>query len=484
MPSTPPRSTRHGGREAGLRTGALGVWHVLAIGLARQSLALPIYFNVGFIEQTTGPIVPVVFGLVMVAAIPTAVSFAVMNKRRPSAGGAFTWLGEAVAPPAGAWIGWVQATQYTLACVLQPIMFGLFSNALLAIVGLKATFTTAVAGGLVVVALVAAATHRQVQVSARVVGVFMVVEAAFVAALAVVIIVAQARRGDLSTAPLDPAAATGGAQGVIAAAVFGMLAISGFDVVAPVAEETRTPRRLLPQATILITVLPALYWIFVSYGVVSAAPVATFVHRYIGAGQVTPLYPVAGRYIGDLKVLVPLTGMTAVLACFGANALAGGRTLYAVAREGLAPGGLAKTSPRNRMPWNAQLLVLAVASVAPVGLGLWQGSYLAAFSWAGQVIVFFILISHLAVNLANPLYHLRYRRERFSWLTNAAVPALGLAIDGYVLFVAFFRNLLAKPFTSGGSIAWLSLTWAVLGTIWAAWAWARRPAANRQQTPG
>jgi len=81
----------------------------LAIGLAPQSLALPIYFNVGFIEQTTGPIVPVVFGLVMVAAIPTAVSFAVMNKRRPSAGGAFTWLGEAVAPPAGAWIGWVQA---------------------------------------------------------------------------------------------------------------------------------------------------------------------------------------------------------------------------------------------------------------------------------------------------------------------------------------------------------------------------------------
>jgi amino acid transporter len=179
-----------------------------------------------------------------------------------------------------------------------------------------------VAGGLVVVALVAAATYRQVQVSARVVGVFMVVEAAFVAALAVVIIVAQAMRGGLSAAPLDPAAATGGAQGVIAAAVFGMLAISGFDVVAPVAEETRTPRRLLPLATILITVLPALYWIFVSYGVVSAAPVATFVHRYIGAGQVTPLYPVAGRYIGDLKVLVPLTGMTAVLACFGANALA------------------------------------------------------------------------------------------------------------------------------------------------------------------
>ena len=92
-------------------------------------------------------------------------------------------------------------------------MFGLFCNALLAFVGAPATFTTAVASGLVVVALVAAATHWQVQISARVVGVFMVIEAVFVAALAVVIIVVQATRGNLSTAPLNPAAATGGAPG-------------------------------------------------------------------------------------------------------------------------------------------------------------------------------------------------------------------------------------------------------------------------------
>ena len=350
--------------------------------------------------------------------------------------------------------------------------------------GLRATFTTAVTGGLVVVVLVAAATYRQVQVSARVVGVSMVIEAAFVAALAVVIIVAQGMRGGLTTAPLDPAAATRGAHGVGVAAVFGILAISGFDVVTPVGEETRAPRRLLPLATILITVLPGLYWIFTSYGIASAAPVGTFVHRYMGSGQVTPVYLVAGRYLGNLKVLVPLTGMTAVLACFGANALAAGRTLYAVAREGLAPGALAKTSPRSRTPWNAQLLVLAVAAVAPIGLGIWQGSYLAAFGWAGQAVVFFILISHLAVNLANPIYHLRYRREQFHWLANAVVPALGLAIDGYVLHIAFFQNLLAKPFKSGASIVWLSLAWAIFGMTWAARASARRSAARKQQTRG
>jgi len=97
-----------------------------------------------------------------------------------------------------------------------------------------------------------------------------------------------------------------------------------------------------------------------------------------------------------------------------------------------------------------------------------------------KINVFFLLIPHLAVNLANPLYHLRHRRERFHWLANAVVPALGLAIDGYVLYIAFFQNLLAKPFKSGGSIVWLSLAWAIIGMIWAVCAWARRPAANDQ----
>jgi hypothetical protein len=50
------------------------------------------------------------------------------------------------------------------------------------------------------------------------------------------------------------------------------------------------------------------------------------------------------------------------------------------------------------------------------------------------------------------------------------VPALGPAIDGYVLYTVFLQNLLGKPFKSGGSIAWLSLAWAILGMIWAAWA--------------
>jgi amino acid transporter len=93
--------------------------------------------------------------------------------------------------------------------------------------------------------------------------------------------------------------------------------------------------------------------------------------------------------------------MTAVLACFGSALLACSRTLYALAREGFAPQVLAAVHPRGRIPWNAQLLVLSLVAVLPIGLGAWQGSYLAAFGWGGQLLVFFVLLPYVAVNLAN-----------------------------------------------------------------------------------
>ncbi len=67
----------------GLKADSLRLWHLVAVGLAFQSLALVVYLNVGFIEQTAGPVAPVVFLLVTLASMPTAISFAVMSNRRP-----------------------------------------------------------------------------------------------------------------------------------------------------------------------------------------------------------------------------------------------------------------------------------------------------------------------------------------------------------------------------------------------------------------
>jgi amino acid transporter len=90
-----------------LQTNALGLWQLVVMGVAYMGLALTVYFNVGLMEGITGAIVPLAFAAVAVAMLPTALSFAVMNQRRPAAGSVFTWLWEATAPPLGIWLGWV-----------------------------------------------------------------------------------------------------------------------------------------------------------------------------------------------------------------------------------------------------------------------------------------------------------------------------------------------------------------------------------------
>jgi amino acid transporter len=125
--------------------------------------------------------------------------------------------------------------------------------------------------------------------------------------------------------------------------------------------------------------------------------------------------------------------------------------------------------------------VLSLVAVLPIGLGVWQGSYLAAFGWGGQLLVFFVLLPYIAVNLANIVYHLRWRRDEFHWLINGLVPLLGIAIDGYVIYYAFFRTLLELPFKQGSSIVWVGIAWEVVGICWTAVAWLRRPAHRRNQ---
>ena len=95
--------------------------------------------------------------------------------------------------------------------------------------------------------------------------------------------------------------------------------------------------------------------------------------------------------------------------------------------------------------------------------------------------MFLVLLPYIAVNLANLVYHLRWRRDRFNWLINGLVPLLGIAIDGFVIYYAFFRTLLELPFKQGSSIVWAGVAWQVLGICWTAVAWRRRPANRRNQ---
>lgn len=427
------------GEQSSLNKNALGLWGLVIMGIAYMGLALTAYFNFGIMEGITGPVVPLAFAAVTVAMLPTAASYAVMNSRRPSTGATLTWLWEATTPPLGVWLGWVLVIAYIVGCILQPVMFGLFFNSFLNYFGVHTSYTTATLAGLIPILVVGYMTKKDVRISARIVGLFITIEAGFVALLCLYILIKQGINGNLSWQPLNPAAATAGWTGFLNALLFAVLAIAAFDIVAPMAEETRTPRSLVPRATIFVTVGAGLYWVFTSFGIVNSVPASTMAH-YVASGQFTPIYLVAGHYVSWLKILVPLTGFTAVFAAFSAISLAASRQLYALGREGLAPRVFARTD-RNKTPWNAQLLVLGCCVVLPILISLYQQrNPLLAFGWIGEAYVFFILIPYTLTCVANIFYHRRFHRDQFNPLTNLILPVLGIAINCYIFYKNFFQT--------------------------------------------
>jgi amino acid transporter len=468
-------STETGAEAAKLRSGSLSFSRLIFIGLAYFSLVPALYLNMGFMETDAGgPIMPFMFIVITLAVIPTAVSFAVMNNRRPSAGSSYTWVWESTSPTIGLWLGWVMITTYMVVSALYPLSFALFFNALLEYAGVTANTWTGIAGGIFSILVIGVMNHSNIRLSSAIIGVLMILETTFVAVLAVVIVARGGVLGHFSGTPFNPAAASAGFSGISIGIIFAFLSIAGVDSIAPVAEESHTPRRLIPLATIAITLMAGLFWTLSSYAFAIAVPVSE-VSKYVSQGQITPILPIARSYIGVFAVLVPITGFTATIASFGSGLYAASRSLFAVSREGFAPRYFSRLHARFDTPWRAEVSALVVSLAALLGLSFWQGGIGAGYAYVGEVFVFFVLVLYIFANLANIFYHLRVVRQEFNFWLNGLIPVIGIGIDSYILYKSFFASELSLPFKTGSSIVWFSLAWAVLGMIWAIGWRMRRP---------
>jgi amino acid transporter len=452
-----------------LQGNVLTLGHVSAVSLAWLGLAISTYFIIPLAEQATGPITPLVFLVVTLALLPTAVSFAVMTNRRPSAGSAFTWLWESTSPRIGLWIGWLLLTLYALiGCSVQPLFAGITFNSVLSLFNIGTNYWTGVGGSFIFLAVIFWILYRGVHRSTRSILVLLAIEAGFVLVFSLYIIIHQGFSGQLSLAPLNPSAGIGGLDGFKVALLFGVFSLAGFDIVATVSEESKAPRRIVPLATILTTIFAGVFWMFSSYALAVAVPLKTM-NAFLGSASQTGVwYQVANQYIGPLKVLVVFTAVTAVVAIMAAIMLAAARLMFAMARDGYFPKWLAEVHPKYKTPWHSQIVIFGIALVIPIAVGLWQGSNLSnAYGWLGEAYVFFIMVPYLFVNVANLVYHLRFRRDQFNILLNGVIPILGIVVVVYLLVVGFFQLLLGLPFYTGSSIVWFSLAWAVVGLVWA-----------------
>jgi amino acid transporter len=212
------------------------------------------------------------------------------------------------------------------------------------------------------------------------------------------------------------------------AVVFSIFAYSGWEAVAPLAEESRNPRRNVPLGLLgsvlaMIAFLVLTVWGYlVGIGTHDVASIAT--------AKEFPVFTLATRVWGGLWILVPFAALNSAIAAAVACFNAGTRMWYGMARTGSLPAALARVNDRRRTPDNAIHLMVLLQLVGGALCAVFGAG--AVFpAWALAITLGLITMYALA-NLGVVKYYATEARKEWRVVTHLLFPALSTVAVLYV----------------------------------------------------
>jgi amino acid transporter len=272
--------------------------------------------------------------------------------------------------------------------------------------------------------IVLAAGYYGIRTSARLGTVLGVFEIGVFLVLAIFFIVhaGSANTASVFTTKYTPSTFHG-ITGVIAGSVYTILAFGGFEGAAPLAEEARNPRRTIPRAILIATLLIGVLYVFTTYAVDVAYGPTQFHNFTTGTG--------AASWVGMARSLYGLFWFFVFLAIVNstiANANAGvnvsTRTAYAMGRINAFPRFLAQVHPKHHSPVMALLTAFVITVAVTLGLGLHYTPTI-AFVMVATALVIVLAAIYILMNAACIGFFAR-RRSGFNPLLHLVIPVLGI----------------------------------------------------------
>ncbi|HVN08966.1 MAG TPA: amino acid permease [Patescibacteria group bacterium] len=389
-------------------------------------------------------------------ALAGCFSYAEMGVNLPRSGGEYVYLREAWGPTCGFLSGWVSffagfsapvaagalAVSEYLGKVFPALARGGPQTALFGVLHLEKARLVSVA----LIAVLALINIRGVGAAAKF---QLILTGVTVAGIGTFLALAfTVGRGDWSHFEMTTARTS--PHGLVAqfavSLIFVMFAYSGWNAAAYVAEEMKSPERMLPRALLLGTVLVAFCYIALNAAYIYALPLDSLKGVLpVGATAADAMF--GGRAGALFAVMLTL----ALLASVSAMSLVGPRVYYAMAQDGCFPSSAAAVHPR----WGTPARAIAFQAVLSAILAL-TGTFEALVYYIG-----FALILFAALAVAG-LWRLRRRPD---WRRLAPVswgyPAIpGIFVVASVWMLAW--TLVARPREAG----WGLLTVACGGIVY------------------
>jgi amino acid transporter len=400
--------------------GAMGT----SVGIAAPSAGVT--FLPALMAAYVGASGPFTFALGIVAMLFVAYAFVLFTREMSSSGSIFAFNGTAVGPSYGFLSAWLLLFVYI---AFAGSVYASNANAVINLVhpaglGGQQWLIAAVGLWLLTIGL----TYRSIRVSTLVT---FALEGVALVLVAVVAVAVLAKGGAGGHAPLArPFTPHGvGFTALSLGLIFAFTGFSGFEVSSTLGEESRQPRRIIPIAVVSALLVSGLVYVFFAWIETIAYP---SVGALVKSADGIPLVTTANAYVGHpfgtvVNIAALFSGLGAQLACVNGAS----RLLFALARDGLPPGPLARTHPRYHSPV-AAIGVVAVLSIVPMlVLGLIHRLALVVFGDLATYGADVVFVAYLLTMVAALVWLLRTRR-----MTPVRLLLLvaGVAVDGYVIY--------------------------------------------------
>jgi putrescine importer len=395
--------------------------------------------------------------IAMVGMLLTAISYGRMARVYPSAGSAFTYVGQEISPALGYVTGWSMVMDY----ILNPMICVIWCSQQAHV------FTPHVpywAWAIFFAALFTCLNIQGVKTSARVntalaAGMGAVIAIFFIAAARYIF---ETPHGDAAffTRPFyDPQ--TFDLRAVLGGTSIAVLTYIGFDGISTLSEEAENPRRNILLATVLTCLVIGLLSAFEVYAAQLIWPASQAFPN-----QDTAFVAVAQRAWPPLFAIV---GFTLLIANFGSGLgaqIGAARLLYGMGRSSALPKSFfGAVDPKRRVPRNNVILVgmLALVGALLVEIPLHhatagqagESGTLFSYGLGAEMLNFGALIAFMGVNAAALVHY--YFRKGARTVGNFVPPVLGFVIC-LILWLG-----LSNPAKIAGAI------WMAVGIAFGAW---------------
>ena len=407
---------------------AIGLPAVTAQSAALIAPAAGAVASTAFIVGYAGGATPLAFLIGLVICVAIAIVIGEYAKRLPSAGSFYTYLTRTFGAKTGFVSGVLLFGAYLLLFPFQLDFFGNFVSSLLQTTSVHISwwiFST------ILIVFSCTLGVFGVKPSLRTGLIGLGFELTILTIFSIIVIAHGGAHGNSINA-FNPNVSLKGTGGIGTAVVYTIFAFVGFESATTLGDEARTPRKTIPRAVLMTTLVVGIFYVIVSYAVTIGYGVSKTNAAKLAIAP-APFTTLADHFgSGVLSTFVNLAVVSSFTALNIVTVIAVSRIFWKMGQDRLLPNVLSKVN-RWQSPYLAVLVAGGLALAAALGFGGAYGALNTA-SWFSYFATLFFIAAYVLISVGLVRYVWRDYRDEFSWLKHAFFPLLSVVAMGWVLW--------------------------------------------------